>query len=207
MSEGGDMSDAAVAAGTNPLSPDWVRNDLRCTNAGLRGQPKVVSLRSGAELVGDVRNLLFANKAKAQSEDVASPKKPDTRVPSTRADLDRAGGLSSRSESIATNFGDCGTGSTSSSLQVRSFDADSGVCVIRAGRDSHRMIRASLSLLTGSKNSRFSMTVESVAGCDRTLKAATMEAYARGYRRAGFDEEAALALLQRQRQLLDMPPR
>ena len=44
MSEGGDMSDAAVAAGTNPLSPDWVRNDLRCTNAGLRGQPKVLDL-------------------------------------------------------------------------------------------------------------------------------------------------------------------
>ena len=44
MSEGRDMSDAAVAAGANPLSPDWVRSELRCTKAGLRGQPKVLDL-------------------------------------------------------------------------------------------------------------------------------------------------------------------
>lgn len=47
----------------------------------------------------------------------------------------------------------------------------------------------------------------SAAGCDRTLKAAVMEAYARGYRRSGFDEETALILLQRQQELLDMPLR
>ena len=34
----------AVAAGANPLSPDWVRNELRYTKAGLRGQPKVLDL-------------------------------------------------------------------------------------------------------------------------------------------------------------------
>eukprot|EP00904_Undaria_pinnatifida_P011885 jgi/Undpi1/7827/HiC_scaffold_23.g10300.m1 len=38
------MSDAAVAAGANPLPPDWVRSELRCTKAGLRGQPNVLDL-------------------------------------------------------------------------------------------------------------------------------------------------------------------
>lgn len=41
-------------------------------------------------------------------------------------------------------------------------------------------------------------------GCDRTLKAAAMAAYAKGYRRAGIDEEHAGALLQRQRELLEV---
>ncbi|CAM9506071.1 unnamed protein product [Laminaria digitata] len=127
--------------------------------------------------------------------------------PGQRAELEAKDILAMLKESIATNFGDFGTGSTASALQVRSFDADSGVCVIRAGRDCHQMVRASLSLLAGTKKTRLSITVEGVAGCDRTLKAAAMDAYARGYRRAGFDEETALVLLQRQRELLDMPLR
>ncbi|CBN74901.1 conserved unknown protein [Ectocarpus siliculosus] len=106
-------------------------------------------------------------------------------------------------ESIEANFGDFGSGSTSQSLQVRSFDRTSGVCVIRAGRESHRMVRASLTLLSGTKDARLSVTVKAVAGCDRTLKAAAVEAYTRGYRRAGISDDAAAALLQRQRQLLD----
>ena len=36
MSEDRGMSDAAVAASANSLSPDWVRSELRCTKAGLR---------------------------------------------------------------------------------------------------------------------------------------------------------------------------
>lgn len=47
---------------------------------------------------------------------------------------------------------------------VRSFDRDSGVCVIRVGRDLHRMVRASLTLLAGAKDARLSVTVEGVAG-------------------------------------------
>eukprot|EP00903_Cladosiphon_okamuranus_P010476 g9912.t1 len=107
-------------------------------------------------------------------------------------------------EAIAANFGDLGAGRTARSLQVRSFDRDSGVCVIRVGRDLHRMVRASVTLLAGTKDARLSVTVEGVAGCDRTLKLAAMEAYARGYRRAGIEEDHAEALLQRQRQLLEV---
>eukprot|EP00752_Nemacystus_decipiens_P010915 g9700.t2 len=107
-------------------------------------------------------------------------------------------------DAIVANFGDFGAGRTTPSLQVRSFDRDSGVCIVRVGRDVHRMVRASLTLLTGSKDARLSVTTERVAGCDRTLKAAAMEAYARGYRRAGIDEEHAEALLQRQRQSLEV---
>ena len=44
MSEGIDMSDGTVVAGANPFSPDWVRSELRCTKAGLRGQPTVLDL-------------------------------------------------------------------------------------------------------------------------------------------------------------------
>ncbi|CAM9622849.1 unnamed protein product [Hapterophycus canaliculatus] len=106
-------------------------------------------------------------------------------------------------ESIATNFGDFGAGSTTPSLQVRSFDRISGVCLVRAGRESHRMVRASLSLLSGDKHARLSVNVEGVAGCDRTLKAAAMDAYARGYRRAGKTEKETRALLKRQQQLLE----
>lgn len=40
----GMFDDAAVAAGANPLSPDWVRSELRCTKAGLRVQPTVLDL-------------------------------------------------------------------------------------------------------------------------------------------------------------------
>lgn len=47
---------------------------------------------------------------------------------------------------------------------VRSFDHASGVCVIRAGRESHRVVRASLTLLAGTKDARLSVTVEGVAG-------------------------------------------
>ena len=44
MSGGRYISDAAVAAGADPLSPYWVRSELRCTKAGLRGRPKVLDL-------------------------------------------------------------------------------------------------------------------------------------------------------------------
>lgn len=49
-------------------------------------------------------------------------------------------------------------------VAVRSFDHDSGVCIIRVGREPHRMLRASLTLLAGPKDARLSVTVEAVAG-------------------------------------------
>eukprot|EP00904_Undaria_pinnatifida_P002455 jgi/Undpi1/1220/HiC_scaffold_108.g14134.m1 len=44
MSEGIAMSDGTVVAGANSFSPDWVRSELRCTKASLRGQPTVLDL-------------------------------------------------------------------------------------------------------------------------------------------------------------------
>lgn len=44
-------------------------------------------------------------------------------------------------------------------------------------------------------------------GCHRTLKAAAMEAYARGYRRAGLDEDTAASLLRGQEERLDVQER
>ena len=38
------MSDGTVVAGANSFSPDWVRSELRCTKASLRGQPTVLDL-------------------------------------------------------------------------------------------------------------------------------------------------------------------
>lgn len=91
--------------------------------------------------------------------------------------------------SIVENFGEFGAGMTSS-LQVQSFDRTSGVCIVRAGTDAHRMVRACLTLLPscGPKGNPLSVTVQAVTGCDRTLKRAAMEAYARGYGHAGLDE-------------------
>eukprot|EP00904_Undaria_pinnatifida_P005509 jgi/Undpi1/2088/HiC_scaffold_12.g05474.m1 len=44
MSEGRNMSDAAVAASANSLPPDWVRSELRCTKASLDGQRNFLDL-------------------------------------------------------------------------------------------------------------------------------------------------------------------
>lgn len=49
-------------------------------------------------------------------------------------------------------------------VPVRSFDRNSGVFVVRAARESHRMVRAALTLLAGTKDARLTVTVEGVAG-------------------------------------------
>lgn len=73
--------------------------------------------------------------------------------------------------------------------------------------DALTLLRMQSKSLLGGVASRVFLPAVCLAGCDRTLKAAVMEACARGYRRAGFNEETASILLQRQRELLDMPLR
>ena len=49
-------------------------------------------------------------------------------------------------------------------FSVRSYDAVWGISIVRVARDFHRMVRASLTLVSGTKGARFSVNVEGVAG-------------------------------------------
>ncbi|CAM9216217.1 unnamed protein product [Choristocarpus tenellus] len=98
-------------------------------------------------------------------------------------------------ESILINFGNFGIGSAYPMLQVRSVDPSSGVCIIRASHDTHRMVWISLTMMNNLRRKPIAINVEATAGCNRTLKFAAMQAYARAYKLQGLSEEQARTLL------------
>ncbi|KAJ7907291.1 hypothetical protein B0H13DRAFT_2233450 [Mycena leptocephala] len=76
-------------------------------------------------------------------------------------------------QSILTNFGDVGWGSVGSSMNVKYYSPTTNICIIRVGRDHHKIAWGALTLITAIEGTRYIPNVIHLSG---TIKHAQLAA-------------------------------
>ncbi|VDC04956.1 unnamed protein product [Peniophora sp. CBMAI 1063] len=78
-------------------------------------------------------------------------------------------------ESVVTNFGDVGWGAVGASLSVKYFSPTTNLCIIRVGRDPHRIAWAAAALLTSIDGRQVIPNVVHVSGTIKHTQFAAIE--------------------------------
>ncbi|GBE90101.1 Ribonuclease P/MRP protein subunit POP5 [Sparassis crispa] len=77
-------------------------------------------------------------------------------------------------QSIIIHFGDTGWGAVGASLSIKYFSPRTNVCIIRVGRDQHRIAWAGVTLLTAIDGQRYVPNVIHVSGTIRHAQLAAI---------------------------------
>ncbi|EPQ53952.1 hypothetical protein GLOTRDRAFT_130347 [Gloeophyllum trabeum ATCC 11539] len=105
-----------------------------------------------------------------------NPPEDATRAPTRRtseADITTKDIYAALKQSILHNFGDTGWGAVGYSLTVKYFSPMTNVCIIRVGRDQHKIAWAGVTLLSSIEGRKFIPNVICVSG---TIKHAQLAA-------------------------------
>lgn len=78
-------------------------------------------------------------------------------------------------QSIIAHFGDTGWGAVAASLTIKYFSPHTNVCIIRVGRDQHRIAWAGVTLLTTVDGRRYVPNVIHVSGTIRHAQLAAIQ--------------------------------
>jgi hypothetical protein len=82
-----------------------------------------------------------------------------------------------RQEKISQLFGDCGLGFFGSTTQLKHFDSERGLFVLRAPRDSFSEVHFALTSICEVKKKPIVTRVLSVSSCNRTCREKLIQTY------------------------------
>ncbi|KAJ3800943.1 hypothetical protein GGU11DRAFT_814433 [Lentinula aff. detonsa] len=77
-------------------------------------------------------------------------------------------------QSILSNYGDIGWGAVALSLSVKYFSPTTNICIIRVGREQHKIVWGALTLLDGLENMRLIPHVIHVSGTIKHVQLAAI---------------------------------
>ncbi|KAJ4482239.1 hypothetical protein J3R30DRAFT_3681473 [Lentinula aciculospora] len=88
--------------------------------------------------------------------------------------LDGKAIYSALKQSVLSNYGDVGWGAVGLSLSVKYFSPTTNVCIIRVGRDQHKIVWGALTLLNGIESAKFIPNVVHVSGTMKHVQLAAI---------------------------------